>query len=104
MPPGGPSRRAKQDVFDLQIQAFVGRNANGVLHSAFLRRLINLQLRKGRIAPQGDLLARNLLLLDFRQQQFVPVLSAVHIAGTQLGCQTIAVLVEQQQRVVLVRL
>ena len=44
------------------------RNADGVLHAAFLRRLINFRLGKGRIAPEGDLLARSLLALNLRQQ------------------------------------
>ena len=99
-----PARRAKQDVFDRQFQALVGRNANGVLHSAFLRKLINLRLGKGRIAPEGDLFARSLLALDLGQQQLLPVLSAVHVAWTQLRRQAIPMLVEQQQRVVADRL
>ena len=38
-----------------------------MLYSAFLRSLINFRLGKGRIAPEGDLLARSLLALDLRQ-------------------------------------
>ena len=48
------------------------------------RGLINFRLRKGGIAPEGDLLAHSLLALDLGQQQLVPVVSAVHVAGTQL--------------------
>ena len=82
--------------FDLQLQALVGRNANGVLYSAFLRSLINFRLGKGRIAPEGDLLARSLLALDLRQQELIPVLGAVHVAGTQLGSKAITMTVEQK--------
>ena len=40
-------------------------------HSAFLRRLINLRLGKGRIAPEGDLLARSLLALPSERREVV---------------------------------
>ena len=52
-------------------QALVGRNANGVLYSAFLRSLINFRLGKGRIAPEGDLLARSLLALPSGRREVV---------------------------------
>ena len=46
-----------------------------------LRSFINFRLGKGRIAPESDLLAFGLLSFDLRQQQLVPVVSAVHLAA-----------------------
>jgi hypothetical protein len=46
-------------------------------------------------AAKDYLLAQLLLPLDLRQQQFFPVVRAMHVAGPQLGSQTIALTVEQ---------
>ncbi len=40
------------------------------------------------------------LPLDLRQQNLSPTFGAVHIAWPQLGCQTVALSIEQQQRVI----
>jgi hypothetical protein len=57
--PAGETR-----CLDLQMQALVRRRANLILYAAFLGRLIDLRLRKGRISPEGDLLACSQLALD----------------------------------------
>jgi hypothetical protein len=44
------------------------------------------------------------LPLDLRHQQLVPVIGAVHVAGSQLRGQAVPVIVEQKQRVVADRL
>jgi hypothetical protein len=41
-----------------------------------------------------------LLALDRQQQQFLPILDAVHTARSQFGRQTVAFAIEQQQRVI----
>ena len=41
-----------------------------------------------------------LLPIDLGQQQFLPVVGAVDIAGTQLGGQAVTLAVEQQQRMI----
>ena len=47
-----------------------------------------------------NLFALRLLPVDLRQQEFLPTVGAVDIAGTQLGGQTVAFVVEQQQRII----
>jgi len=39
-------RRPKQDVFDLQLQILVGRDADGVAHAACLQRLVDRRPRE----------------------------------------------------------
>ena len=41
----GPARRPEQDVGDLPLQLLVGRDANDVVHSAILQRLVDLPLK-----------------------------------------------------------
>jgi hypothetical protein len=64
---GRPGRR-KQDVFDLQLQILVGRDANRVLHAACLQRLVDLRLGEGRVSPDRNPLPLGVLALDLRHQ------------------------------------
>ena len=75
-------------------------DANDVVHSAILQRLVDLRLGEGGVGAERQSLAFSLLALDLGHQQFVPVLGAGHVTRSQLRRQTIAVLVEQQQWVV----
>jgi hypothetical protein len=40
------------------------------------------------------------LALDLWQKHFIPVLGTVYVARSQLRCQTVALAIEQQQRVI----
>jgi hypothetical protein len=55
---------------------------------------------KGGVATEGHLFALRLLPVDLRQQEFLPAVRAVDVAGTQLGGQAVALAVEQQQRMI----
>jgi hypothetical protein len=57
--------------------------------------LVNLRLGKGRVGPKGDFLPHLLLPLDLRQQNLFPSFGAVHVAGPELGRQTITFTAEQ---------
>lgn len=45
---------------------------------------------------KDHLFTQFLLPLDFRQQQLLPVVGTVDVAGPQLGSQTVPVAIEQQ--------
>ena len=94
------SHRARQQLRDVPLQAVVGRDADRVLHAPLLQRLVDFWLGEGSVGPKHHLLALLLLLLDFRQQEFFPVIGAVHVARSQLGRQTVTLAIEQQQRVI----
>jgi len=47
-------------------------------------RLIDLRLGEGRIAAEGHLLALRLLPVDLEQQQILPTVGTVDVAGAQL--------------------
>jgi hypothetical protein len=68
------------------------------------QRLVNLRLGKGCIGTKHHFLAQFLLPLNLRQQKFFPAIGTMNIAGPQLGRQTVAVSVEEQQRMVAGRL
>ena len=99
-----PARRPEQNVFDLQLQVPVGRDADHVFRVSLFEGLVDLRLGEGGVGAKRYSLPFGLLPLDLGQQQFVPVLGAGHVARSQLRRQTVAVLVEQQQRVVADRL
>jgi hypothetical protein len=98
------SHRARQQFGNVPLQALVGWDANCIFHAPLLQRLIDLGPGKGRITPEGNRLPHLLLPCDLRQQELFPALGAVHVAGPQLGRQTITLLLEQQQRVITARL
>ena len=95
-----PSRRTKQDVFDVQLQALVRRHANGIVHVALLERLVDLRLGERRVRAERYARALRLLPVNLRHEQVGPVVSAMHVAGPQRGGHAAAVLSEQKQRVV----
>ena len=95
-----PSHRPGQQLHNLPLQIVVSGKANGVLHVPLFERLVDLRLGKGGVAPEGHLFALRLLPLDLGQQQFLPVVGAVDIAGPQFGGQTVAFAAEQQQRMI----
>jgi len=57
-------------------------------------------LAKAAFRSEHHFLAEPLLPFDLRQQHLFPPVGAVHVAGPQLGCQTVTLAVEQQQRVI----
>jgi hypothetical protein len=76
-----------------------------VLHVAFFQRLVKLRLGKGRIAAEDYLFAERLLAFNLgQQQQFLPAVGAMDVAGPQFGGQAVAFTIEQQQRMVTGRL
>src|ERR1035437_1592610 len=84
--------------------AFIGRDADGILHVLLLQRLVDLWLGEGCIGAKHYFLTQFLLALDFRQKHFLPVLGTMYVAGPQLRSQTVSLPVEQQQRVIAGRL
>src|SRR5258708_17892617 len=96
----GAAQGTLQQFRNVPLQVLVGRYADGVLNSPLLQRLIDLRFGKGRVRPESNFLALRPLTLDLRQQQFIPVFVAVHVAWTQLRRQAVPVTIEQKQRVV----
>src|SRR5436309_3847237 len=72
----------------------------GVLYASLLQRFVDLRFGKSGIRPKDYLLTQLLLSLDFRLPQFFPVLATVDVAEPELGRQTVALAIEQQQRVI----
>ena len=70
-----PSRRAKQDVFDLQLQVLVRRNADGIVHVALLEGVVDLRLGERGGRAERHAFALRLLPFNFRHEQVVPVRS-----------------------------
>ena len=64
------------------------------------QRLVDHRPREGGVSPERHALTLGLLALNLRQEQLVPVVGAGDVARPQLGRQTVAVIVEQEQRVV----
>ena len=80
------------------------RNADCVLYAALFHRLVDLRLGEGRVGPEHNFFAHLLLPLNLRQEQVIPVVGAAAVAGPQLCSQTVALPIQQQQRVVAGRL
>jgi hypothetical protein len=89
--------RPRDQLVDVLLQTTVGRDANRVLHAPLLQSFIDLRLGEGGVCPKHDLLALLLLPLNLAQQHVFPAIGAVHVAGPQLGGQTVALPIEQQQ-------
>jgi len=51
---------------------------------------VEVRLRKGGVGPEPDFLAQLLLPLDLRQQELLPPIGAVNVAGAQLRGNTVA--------------
>src|SRR5262249_44794959 len=98
------SPRAEQDLFDRQLQGLVGGDANGIRDIARFQPFVDLGLGEGRGGAKRDMLACRLLTLDLWDEQLVPVVGAVDVAWPQLCGQTIALVIEQKQRMVADRL
>jgi hypothetical protein len=96
----GLPRRLAQQIGDVWLQTLIGRQPDGVLDASLLQRLVDLRLGEGGIGPDHHLLALLLLPLDLGQQPCFPTLGALHVAGPQLGRQTVTFPVEQQQRMI----
>ncbi len=66
---GRPARRTKQDVFNLQLQALVARNADHLIHATLFQRFVNPRLGESGIGAERHLFAFGLLALDLGQQR-----------------------------------
>ena len=83
-----------------------GRRGFGAVTSGLLRLFALLEgvvdLRLGERGGRAErhAFALRLLPFNFRHEQVVPVLGAMHVARPQRGGQAVAVLIEQKQRVV----
>src|SRR5208282_6154548 len=95
-----PSHWPRQQLPNVPLQIVVRGKADRVLHVPLFERFVKLRLGKGGVATEGHLFALRLLPVDLRQQKFLPAVRAVDVAGTQLGGQTVAFTIEQQQRMV----
>jgi hypothetical protein len=82
--PTGPTRRAKQNVFDRQFQVLVGRDADRVLNAACLQRLVHLAPGKGGVGAERDALAL-LLAVDLQKEQLVQLSALVMLPDRSLA-------------------
>ena len=71
---------------------------SGILAS--LSRSTSFPVCSGPLDPKRHVFPFGLLALNLGQQQLIPTLGTVHVAGTELGRQTVAVSIEQKQRVI----
>ena len=71
-----------------------------MLHVSLLQCVVDLRLGEGGVGAKHHFLAQLLLPFDLWQEKFFPILGAVHVAGSQLGRQTVTLATEQQQRVI----
>jgi len=94
------SHGPRQPRSNIPLQAVVGRKADGVLHTSLFQGFVDLRPGESGVGPKDHCLASLLLTLDLRQQPFVPVLGSVDVARPSLGGQTVALPIEQQQRVI----
>ena len=98
-----PSRRTKQEVFNLKLQVRVRRHPDRVLDTARLQRLVDRRPRDGGVGlerragprPAGG---------RSRARASPPVVCAGDVARPQLRRHAVTVIVEQKQRVVADRL
>src|SRR5207302_5367579 len=94
----GSAHRPRQQLRDLPLQNVIGWDADSVLHIPSLQGLVDLRFGEGGIGADDHVLALLLLPLDLRQKHLIPVRGAVNVARSQLGCQAVALPIEQQQR------
>jgi hypothetical protein len=77
---------------------------DGVGHAALLQRLVEGRDGKGRVGSDDDGLPPDLGPLNDREEDLVPPVRTVDVAGPERRGQTVAVLVEDERRMVAGRL
>ena len=98
-----PSRRTKQEVFNLKLQMRVRRYPDRVLDTARLQRLVDRRPRRRRRRP-GTTRWPSACWRSISARASPPVVCAGDVARPQLRRHAVTVIVEQKQRVVADRL
>ena len=80
-----PSHWPRQQFPNVPLQMVVGPKADRILHVPFFERFVQLRLGKGRVGPEDYLLAQRLLAFNLGQQQFLPAVRAMDVAGRSLA-------------------
>ena len=90
----------REQVLDGPLQDLVGREPDGVGHVALLQRLIEGRDGKGRVGSDDDGLPPDLGPLDEREEELVPPVRTVDVAGAERGGEAVALLIEHEQRMI----
>jgi hypothetical protein len=89
-----------EQVLDRPPQHVVGREADGVRHATALQSLIEGREGEGRVGADDHGLSPTLEPVDDGEEDLFPPLRTVHVARPELGGETVAVLVEDEQRMI----
>ncbi len=96
----GSAAGPHEQVLDPSLQHIVGGEADGVRHAALLLRLVERRERERRVGSDDDGLSATLTAIDDREEHVVPRVRTVDVARPERGGQAVAVLVEDEERVV----
>jgi hypothetical protein len=92
----GPS----EQILDAPLQDVVGREADRIADAAPFHGLVERRQGERRIRPGHDRLPAPAIPIDDGQQDLVPSVSAVHVARPELGCEAVALGIEDEEWVV----
>ena len=93
-----------EHVLDRPLEHPVGREPDGIGHVPPFQRLVQRGERKGRVRSDDDGLPPGLVPVNDRQEDLLPRVRTVDVAGPERGGQAVAVLVEDEERMVADRL
>ena len=95
-----PSAWPNQQILNGSLQHSVGREADGVGHAPALQRLIEGREGKGRVGSDDDGLPLGLGPVNNGKEDLVPPVRTVNVARPELGREAVAVLGENEQRMI----
>ncbi len=89
-----------EQIFDGPLQDVIGREADRVPHLASFQRLVEGREGKRRVGADDHGLPPGLGALNDGQEDLAPAVRTVHVAWPERGSETVAVLVEDEERVI----
>jgi hypothetical protein len=92
----GPGEQA----LDGPLQDSVGREADGILHTPSFQRLVQGRESKGRVGTDDHDLSPGPVPVNDGEEDLIPPVRTVDVARPERGGQAVAVLVEDEERVI----
>ena len=89
-----------EQVLDSPLQHLIGREPDGIGHVPSFQRLVQRGEGKGRVGSDDDGLLASLVAVNDGQENVLPSVCAVDVAGPERGSQAIPVLIEDEERMV----
>ena len=89
-----------EQVLDSPLQHLIGREPDGVGHVPPFQCLVQCGEGKGRVGSDDDGLLASLLAVNDGQEDVLPSVCAVDVAGPERGGQAIPVLIENEERMI----